>query len=115
VQGLVDSGALRQEVAALHPYRNVLTRCLGSSDGSSVRVDTVTGELYRDDRILLCSDGLTGELSDVDIEAVFAAGQGVQETVDRLIEGALERGGSDNVTVLAIAAPADARPRTGMA
>jgi protein phosphatase len=115
VQELVDSGALREEVAALHPYRNVLTRCLGSSDGSSVRVDTVTGELYRDDRILLCSDGLTGELSDADIEAVFAAGQGVQETVDRLIEGALERGGSDNVTVLAIAAPADARPRTGMA
>ena len=115
VQGLVDSGALPQEMAALHPYRNVLMRCLGSSDDSSVRVDTVTGELSRDDRILLCSDGLTGELSDADIEAIFAAGQGVQETVDHLIEGALERGGSDNVTVLAIAAPVDTGRRTGMA
>lgn len=111
VQQLVDSGELRQEMAALHPYRNILTRCIGSSDASCVIVDTVSGDFYRDDRILLCSDGLTGELADAEIEAVFAAGLAVQGTVDRLIHGALEHGGSDNVTVLVIAAPGDARPR----
>ncbi len=108
VQQLVDSGELRREEAARHPYRNILTRCLGSSDASCVIVDTVSGDFYRDDRILLCSDGLTGELADAEIETVFAAGLTVQGTVDRLIERALEHGGSDNVTVLVIAAPGDA-------
>jgi PPM family protein phosphatase len=112
VQQLVDSGALRPEEAPGHPYRNILTRCLGSGDAASVIVDTVSGELHRDDRILLCSDGLTGELPDAEIEAVFAAHLTVQGTVDRLIERALDQGGTDNVTVLVIEAPRDAGPRS---
>jgi serine/threonine protein phosphatase PrpC len=76
VQQLVDSGELRQEMAAQHPYRNILMRCIGSSDESCVIVDSVGGVFYRDDRILLCSDGLTGELADAEIEAAFAAGLG---------------------------------------
>jgi serine/threonine protein phosphatase PrpC len=105
VQQLLDSGALRPEAARGHPYRNILTRCIGSSDATSVFADTAGGDMHANDRILLCSDGLTGELSDAEIAEVFAAGLGAQETADRLVRRALGHGGSDNVTVLVVDAP----------
>ena len=105
VQELVDSGEISRAQAAINPYRHIITRCIGSRDSAQVDVETVDGDLYAGDRLLLCSDGLTGELTDDVIKAVFDAALGVQETADQLVQAALVQGGSDNVTALIVAAP----------
>lgn len=112
VQQLLDGGAISGKEAQEHMHRNIITQALGSTDIPRVQVDTIEGELYRDELIMLCSDGLTAEVSDEMIEKVFKEESGEQEIVDSLIELALERDGSDNVTVLVIPAPESARQRS---
>jgi len=82
-------------------------RCLGAKDRERVVVDTVDGQLHTGDRLLLCSDGLTGELTDDAIKAVFDAGYNDQVTADRLVQSALDLGGSDTITVVVVSAPAN--------
>ena len=64
VQQLLDAGAITDEEAALHPQRSVVTQCLGWDGHSTVQVGEVAGELYRGEVLLLCTDGLTGEVDD---------------------------------------------------
>lgn len=100
VQTLVDAGMLAAEEASHHPERNVLSRCIGLERLVRADIDRGVRSLCSGDRILLCSDGLTGELSDRDIEGILARHPDDQEAVDALIELALAAGGHDNVSVI---------------
>ncbi|HKJ09751.1 MAG TPA: protein phosphatase 2C domain-containing protein [Gammaproteobacteria bacterium] len=113
VQQLIDSGALSPADAVHHPHRNYVTQALGATGLDEVEVDTLEGCLYRGEQLLLCSDGLTGELRDGVIARVLGGAGSEQEKVDRLIELALEQGGTDNITVVLLSAPDTAPVREG--
>jgi len=102
VQELVDQGAITMEQARTSPHRNVVTQALGVTQPDQLKVETVKASLKPGEIVLLCSDGLTEEVSDPAIAALLARGLSVQETVDHLIHAALENGGSDNVTVVLV-------------
>lgn len=108
VQRMVDEGQISSAEAANHPYRNVITQALGVADLDQVEVGEVTGTLNRGEMILLCSDGLTGEVSEGEIDTLLQPGDGLQAQAEALVAAALEHGGSDNVTVALVAAPGDA-------
>lgn len=97
VEELVEVGLLSREEAEKHPQANRITRAIGASD--QVFVDLEIFALHKDDRFLLCSDGLYKELSDAEIGAALAGdGDAARETV----EAAVARGARDNVTVITI-------------
>ncbi|HEY4100121.1 MAG TPA: Stp1/IreP family PP2C-type Ser/Thr phosphatase [Gemmatimonadales bacterium] len=100
VQEQVDAGRLTPEEARVHPYANVITRCVGSS--SDVIPDLYLGTLEADDLLLLASDGLTGMLDDEDVRQILSGSRDLEEIVDALIAGANHRGGLDNVTVILV-------------
>lgn len=112
VQSLIDTGAINAEQALVHPDRSILTQCLGSLGTDEVQVDVLHGQLLAGERLVLCSDGLTGELSDAAIAQVLSDCKDDQLAVDRLILSALIKGGSDNVTVQIISAAQDAPSRS---
>lgn len=108
VQRMVDEGQISSAEAARHPYRNVITQALGVADLDQVEVGHVQGGLARHELILLCSDGLSGEVPDGEIRTLLDGDGTPQDKAQALIDAALEHGGSDNVTVVVVAAPADA-------
>jgi len=100
VQALVDAGLLDQRAALRHPRRNVVTRSLGTEPPPLPDIqlrDPVAGE-----RFLICSDGLTNELSDAEIGRLLAAAEQPQQAADQLVEQAVLAGGRDNVTVIVV-------------
>lgn len=99
VQHLVDEGRITPEEAEYHPQRSVLLRVLGDV-GSSEEVDTSLYEARPGDRWLLCSDGLSGMVSDATLGQVLTGVPEVGECADLLVQLALRSGGSDNVTVV---------------
>lgn len=107
VQELLDSDVINEAEAAEHPYKNVVTRSLGSNKEKPLKVDGISGQLQVGQRILLCTDGLTKELDDTGIAGFLGRGNSAQATTDALLNQALENGGEDNVTVLLIDILAD--------
>ena len=99
VQELLDQGLLTPEDAADHPMSHVLTRALGVEPEG--HVDIVQDEIEPGDRFLLCSDGLTGPLSDGEIGELMGLPD-IDEAVDRMIAFAHERGAPDNVTAIVV-------------
>lgn len=102
VQELVRLGWLTAGAATHHPARHVLTRALGAED--DLAVDRDTSEARPGDLFLLCSDGLTNELTDQAIDIVLANAADCTQACDRLVELALQQGGHDNVTVVVVRA-----------
>jgi len=102
VQELVNAGALDPELAESHPGRNVITQALGAGEAEALRVDSVQGTLSADERFLLCSDGVHGEIGRDSIRQILASESDPQRAVDRLVEAALNAGGSDNVTAVLV-------------
>ena len=100
VQEQVDAGLLTPEQARVHPYSNVITRCVGAS--IDVVPDIYFGTLEEGDIILLASDGLTGMLEDEQLTRILAAGGEPQYWVDRMITEANRRGGLDNITAIVV-------------
>lgn len=100
VQELVDSGMITADEMHDHPQRNVITRALGAGDMWGC--DFTTATVAPGQRLLVCSDGLTGELTDDQIARILNAGRNAQDTVDWLIHQALRHGGRDNVTVILV-------------
>ncbi len=96
---LARRGVIKPEEVVHHQWRHVVTNVLG---GGSVGVQTEVqmAELQPDDRILLCSDGLTDMLDDRDIAAILAAEKEPKPACERLIVEANARGGKDNVTAI---------------
>lgn len=95
---LVERGELREEDAAQHPYYGMLTRALGV--GPDVVIDRTTLTVEAGDRIVVCSDGLFNELSSEEIASSLAQGEDVANVAERLIDGAIDHGGRDNVSVV---------------
>jgi len=115
VQHLIDEGQLTHEEAANHPQRSVVTRAIGVSP--EIDVDAMTLELQPEDQILLCSDGLTGVVSDEDITDVLEQVDDIDTALDQLVDMANEAGGPDNITAVLIRFEDDAEvdddgPRT---
>lgn len=97
VQTLVDAGRITSDEAAHHPRRSLLMRAI---DGvQPVEADLSVREARPGDRYLLCSDGLTGVVSDEELAAILSEGEPTG-TVISLVELALSRGAPDNVTVV---------------
>jgi protein phosphatase len=98
VQKMVQAGMLKPEEAFDHPHGNILERAIGSRPSVAVDISEAF-RLSKGDAILLCSDGLSGYVTDPEIEAVLRSPVSVQEVPERLINLALQKGGHDNVTV----------------
>jgi len=98
VQRLIDEGRITEEEAGHHPQRSLLMRVL---DGrTQVEADIGTFDAYAGDRYLLCSDGLSGFVSQETLAETLAAYADPQQAVDTLIELALRAGGPDNITCI---------------
>jgi serine/threonine protein phosphatase PrpC len=106
VQELLDMGEITDKEAADHPQRNVITRALGLH--YDVGVDVFNASFTKGDILLLCSDGLTGHLSDEEIERLIVcrkmrgeclAQQTLDEICNLMMRAALSRGGTDNITI----------------
>ena len=110
VQELVDRGSLSVRAAKIHPERHVITRAVGTS--SSPEPDYWLLPVGAHDRFLICSDGLTTELSDDTIHGGLSAYPDPREAATWLVAEALKAGGRDNVTVVVVdsAAGGDAGP-----
>jgi serine/threonine protein phosphatase PrpC len=98
VEEFVRQGKLTPEQAEKHPQRSVITRALGPE--SAVEVDTFRIPAREGDVYLLCSDGLSGMVSDGDLAAIVGAGEPLDAIATTLIEAANENGGRDNITAV---------------
>jgi serine/threonine protein phosphatase PrpC len=107
---LVKTGNMTPEEARTHPESNLIMQSLGSADNPpkpSVR----SRKLFKGDRVLVCSDGLNGMISDQDIRAVLEERLDVAKTCSTLVNLANEAGGHDNITCLMLdIKDADDRP-----
>jgi len=100
VQEQVNAGILSEEEARSHPLKNVVTRALGG--GTHVAVDLIEIPVGDGDRYLLCSDGLTGMVSDEEITSALGSPRSLEQIVRGLVELANERGGVDNITAIMV-------------
>ncbi len=100
VQELVDAGALTPEQAERHPAAHVLSRAVGAE--RTLELEALSDEIRSGDIFLLCSDGLTGIVTEAEIVERLASLPS-QTAVARLLELALSQGAPDNVTLVAVA------------
>ena len=98
VEELIQCGAITREEAKTHPNRNVSTRALGVEQ--HVQCDLFGITLHKGDQILLCSDGLSNLVSEEEMLAVSS--EEPKRMTEKLLQMALERGASDNVTVVVL-------------
>jgi PPM family protein phosphatase len=96
----VKIGDMSLDEARHHPYRHVLSSCLGREDLNQVDVQSL--DLQNGDRLLLCSDGLTEELIDQKIYEYITEASSLEEAAHKLVEAAKEEGGHDNITVVLV-------------
>lgn len=108
VQTLVDEGRITEAEARVHPHRNIILRAV---DGvHDTEPDLFSIEAQAGDRVLLCSDGCSGALEDPDLARLLAQGT-VDGAAGALVQGALDGGTTDNVTVIvAEVVPMDPEP-----
>ena len=100
VQEMLKAGMITPEEAEIHESRNHLSRALGIE--SKVAVDDWTLDPVSGHRYLLCSDGLTHEVADRDIYAILLQFEVPTDAAGALVDLALSRGGSDNITVIVV-------------
>ncbi|MDJ0325416.1 protein phosphatase 2C domain-containing protein [Cryobacterium sp. PH31-AA6] len=101
VQRLVDSGRITEQEAMVHPRRSVLMRVLGDVE-SSPEIDTSILATLPGDRWLICSDGLSGVVSNGGIAAALSTSLDAQDVADRLVKESLDGGAPDNVTIVVV-------------
>jgi protein phosphatase len=100
MQRLIDAGELTEEQAAQSERRNIILQALGPD--ARIRVDVTYQDLARGDILVICSDGLSGQLKREEIGAVVSQAASVADACERLITTANERGGPDNITVVVV-------------
>ena len=96
MQRLVDAGELTEEEAAISERRNIILQALGPDP--NVKVDLTRQELRRGDMLLMCSDGLSGQVPKEEMLRVLTAQSDLVAACRELIDLANERGGPDNIT-----------------
>jgi len=99
VAELIRKGEITKEQAKIHPYRNVITRALGTD--ATVAVDVQDVDALPGDLFILCTDGLSNYISDEEFIEI-CDGKDMEEAADTLLNFALEGGGRDNITLLLI-------------
>jgi serine/threonine protein phosphatase PrpC len=97
---MVRRGELTLDEAAIHPHRSVITRALGTDGDLEPDIDEI--DIGEGDRVLLCSDGLSGFVSESDIAELLGRGELPEATAELLVKAALAAGGEDNVTVVIV-------------
>ena len=100
VEELIQQGVIQPEEAESHPQRHVITRAVGAD--SALELEMISFALQAGDVLLLCSDGLYGELTPEQIMTILGAGQDSETMAGRLIERVLAGQARDNVTVSVI-------------
>ena len=98
MQRLVEAGELTEEEAAQSERRNIILQALGPDP--KVKVDLTHQEVRRGDVLVLCSDGLSGQVKKDEIAKVVTEAPDLSAACDKLIALANERGGPDNITVV---------------
>ncbi|MCR5150476.1 MAG: Stp1/IreP family PP2C-type Ser/Thr phosphatase [Clostridiales bacterium] len=99
VQRMVEEGTITREKAVTHPDRNLITRAIGVD--RSVNVDFCQETVFQNDLILLCTDGLSGCVSNEEILSLCRE-NGVDTIADKLVDEAKANGGRDNITAVVI-------------
>jgi serine/threonine protein phosphatase PrpC len=97
---MVRRGELTPAEAAVHPHRSVITKALGTDEEADP--DIFEARMEAGDRLLLCSDGLSGMVSDDAIAQILRDSEGPQAAADALVAAALAGGGEDNITVVVV-------------
>lgn len=100
VEELFMRGLITAEEKIDHPYKSSITRYIGHSD--NIEVDITSGPVANNDVFVLCSDGLSGEVTDAEIEATLRNTPEPADCVEKLIQQALDGGGGDNISVVAV-------------
>ena len=100
VARLMKVGEITADQARFHPLRHVLAQCLGREDLQTIEVQPL--QVQVGDRLLLCSDGLTEELSDQLIASRLKSIRACDMAANALVKDAKDRGGRDNITVVIV-------------
>jgi protein phosphatase len=100
VQELVEAGAITAADAATHPERHVITRALGGFD--AVEADYFLLPLPSVERLLLCSDGVTGMIGNDVIAGILGRTPDPRDAADQMVAAAVEAGGRDNATAVVV-------------
>lgn len=103
VQRMVEQNRLTPAEARNHPHSNILLRTVGTERG--VEIDIFRVELEPGDRLLLCSDGLWGEVEDAEIESIMNGSDSNRVVCRELIRAAHHGGGKDNISVVIVSVP----------
>ncbi len=100
VQELLDAGRITEEEAATHPERHVITRALSAAEPPEP--DFFLLPLASAERLLLCTDGITGMIDDTAIEELLVRHTDPRDAAEQLVAAALAAGGRDNATALVV-------------
>ena len=100
VNELISKGLITEDEAEHHKQKNVITKALGAE--KYVAPDFYKISLAKDDILMLCSDGLYGEVNDEKIIEVFDKGISMNNACSELVERAIEAGGRDNITIVCV-------------
>ena len=100
VEEMVRMGGIDRAAARNHPDKNIITRAIGAND--TVEIDFFTVELKPQEKVLMCSDGLTNMLEDEEILTIVKGIGSVEEKAKELVSAANDRGGKDNISVILI-------------
>lgn len=100
---LVEIGQITPEEALLHPKRNLLWNAIGQP--AELTVEIYSRPIPRGSRLLICSDGLWGEVSEAEMNACINGREDLDSVVHELIRAAIASGGADNITAILVAFP----------
>ena len=98
MQKLIEAGELTEEEAAQSERRNIILQALGPEP--SIKVDLTHQNVRRGDTLVLCSDGLSGQVTKDEIGVIVTESSSIEEACNRLVDRANESGGPDNITVI---------------
>lgn len=100
VNSLVKAGIITSQEAETHENRNMITRAVGAD--YNVEADLFLTKVQPGDILLLCSDGLYGEVSKGELEAILSEGKPMMQTCETLVGAANRNGGNDNITAISL-------------
>ena len=100
VEELIYKGEIDREQARTHEKKNFITRAIGGRN--SVEAEMFSVELKPNDKIVMCSDGLSNMVEDKDILKIINESSDIRDAVENLIEEANRNGGTDNISVMII-------------
>lgn len=100
VEELIRSGKLERDNVRNHPEKNIITKAVGAN--ADAMPDFFELDIEPEDKVLLCSDGLSNMIEDDEIEDIIREEDSLKDAVDRLIERANYYGGRDNISVVLV-------------